>query len=41
MRYCLTMLATGNSAVAAIDKVKALGPLSVKFSVPVDMPRGG
>lgn len=34
------MLATGNSAVAAIDKVKALGPLSVKFLCLLTCPEG-
>ncbi|GAB4205282.1 MAG: uracil phosphoribosyltransferase [Tibeticola sp.] len=34
------MLATGNSAVAAIDKVKALGPRSVKFVCLLTCPEG-
>jgi len=34
------MLATGNSAVAAIDKVKALGPKSIKFVCLLTCPEG-
>ncbi len=34
------MLATGNSAVAAIDKVKALNPKSVKFMCLLTCPEG-
>ena len=34
------MLATGNSAVAAIDKVKALNPLSIKFMCLLTCPEG-
>ena len=34
------MLATGNSAVAAIDKVKALNPRSIKFCCLLTCPEG-
>ncbi|HQZ08540.1 MAG TPA: uracil phosphoribosyltransferase, partial [Burkholderiaceae bacterium] len=34
------MLATGNSAVAAIDKVKAMKPKSVKFLCLLTCPEG-
>ncbi len=34
------MLATGNSAVAAVEKVKALGPKSVKFLCLLTCPEG-
>ncbi len=33
------MLATGNSAVAAIDRVKRMNPKSIKLPVPADLPR--
>lgn len=34
------MLATGNSAIAAVEKVKALGPKSVKFLCLLTCPEG-
>ena len=34
------MLATGNSAVAAVDRVKATAPRSIRLRLPADLPGG-